>query len=53
MAGKLTLYGAPGFGSVAVEAALTLAGVVRRVDAEPRPRPLWAERYPFAGGWAG
>ena len=21
-----------------------------RVDT---PRPLWAERYPFAGGWAG
>ena len=30
-----------------------LADVVRRVDAEPRLRGLWAERFPFNEGWEG
>ena len=53
MATQFTVYGAPGTGGVIVEAALTLAEVVRGVDAEPRLQPLWAERYPFADGWEG
>lgn len=28
-----------------------LGEVVRRVDADPRLAPLWAERYPFTEGW--
>jgi GST-like protein len=30
-----------------------LAEVVRRVDAEPRLRALWAARFPFVEGWEG
>ena len=30
-----------------------LAEVVRRVDAEPRLQPFWAERFPFEPGWEG
>lgn len=28
-----------------------LAGAVERVDADPRLRTLWAERFPFTPGW--
>jgi hypothetical protein len=48
------VHGAKGSGSVAVEAALTLAAsVVRRVDHEPGLARLWAERFAFAPGWEG
>ncbi|MGF6256897.1 glutathione S-transferase family protein [Ensifer sp. LBL] len=33
------------------EVAPTLADVIRRVDADPRLAPLWAERFPFTQGW--
>lgn len=32
-------------------AAPTLEAVVKRVDADPRLRAFWAERYPFPEGW--
>jgi GST-like protein len=35
------------------EVAPKLAAVVRRVDADPRLEQLWAERFPFTGGWEG
>ena len=33
--------------------AQKMADVVRRVDADPRLAALWAERFPFTGGWEG
>jgi GST-like protein len=33
------------------EVAPRLARIVRRVDADPRLAPLWAERFPFVEGW--
>jgi GST-like protein len=30
-----------------------MAGVVRRVDADPRLEKLWAARFPFVEGWEG
>ena len=35
------------------EVAPKMAEVVRRVDAEPRLRDLWTERFPFVEGWEG
>lgn len=35
------------------EAAPSLADPVRRVDADPSLRALWAERMPFSEGWEG
>lgn len=35
------------------EVAPKLAEVVRRVDADPRLKDFWAERYPFADNWEG
>jgi GST-like protein len=35
------------------EVAPKMGEVVRRVDAEPRLRELWAERFPFVEGWEG
>jgi GST-like protein len=35
------------------EAAPKMSAVVRRVDAEPRLAPLWAERFPFTDRWEG
>ena len=34
-------------------AAPRMGEVVRRVDADPRLAPLWAERVPFLKGWEG
>ena len=35
------------------EVAPKMAGVVQRVDAEPRLAAFWAERMPFEAGWEG
>jgi GST-like protein len=35
------------------EVAPKMTEVVRRVDAEPRLRALWAARFPFEDGWEG
>jgi GST-like protein len=35
------------------EVAPKMGEVVKRVDAEPRLRDLWAERFPFVEGWEG
>jgi GST-like protein len=35
------------------EVAPKMAGVVRRVDADPRLTAFWAQRMPFGAGWEG
>jgi GST-like protein len=35
------------------DAAPKMAGIVRRVDADPRLAAFWAERMPFEAGWEG
>jgi len=30
-----------------------MAPCIKRVDADPRLRAFWAERYPFEAGWEG
>ncbi len=43
----LTVYGAPGSGSVPVEAAMTLIGLDYQVIEEA----TWAQRFPFEPSW--